>query len=253
LIRKSHLPLKFKLKKMKKLLFSLVTFLSLSAFAQDTKVINDANATQRTLNAGFTAIHVSSGIDLYISQGNEESIAVSASDQKNLDRLKTEVVNGTLKIYYDYKGISWKPDHRKLKAYVSFKTLEKLTASAGSEVTVNGSINAEDLDLNVNSGSEFNGTINAKMLSAHVSSGAGIKISGRADKLKADVSSGANFKGYDFAVDFCEASASSGASLHVTINKELNAKASSGADIRYKGTALIRDIKISAGGAVKKV
>ena len=238
---------------MKKLLLFLVTFISLSAFAQETKVINDANATVRTLNAGFTAISVSSGIDLYITQGSQESLAVSASDQKHLDRLKTEVVNGTLKIYYDNKGITWKSDNRKLKAYVSFKTLEKLNVSAGSEVTVNGSIHAENLDLNVSSGSEFNGMIHAKTLLADVSSGAGVKITGKADKLKIDVSSGAEFKGYDFAVDFCEAIASSGASVHVTINKELNAKASSGADIRYKGTALTRDIKISGGGAVKKV
>ena len=238
---------------MKKLLLSLAAFISLAAFAQDTKVINDANATVRSLTAGFTAISVSTGIELYITQGSQESLAVSASDQKHLYRLKTEIVNGTLKIYYDNKGITWKSGNKKLKAYVSFKTLERLNASAGSEVTVNGSINAENLDLDISSGSEFNGMINAKLLSADVSSGAGVKITGKADKLKIDVSSGAEFKGYDFAVDVCEAIASSGASLHVTINKELNAKASSGADIRYKGTALTREIKSSGGGAVKKV
>jgi hypothetical protein len=237
---------------MKKLLFSLATLLSLSVFAQDTKVVNDANATQRSLSGSFTAISVSSGIDLYLSQANEESIAVSASDQKHLDRLKTEVVNGTLKIYYDNKGVTWKSDNRKLKAYVSFKTLEKLYASAGSEVTVNGSIHADKLDLNVSSGSSLKGDIQAKELTADVSSGAGISISGRADKLTVEASSGADFKGYDFAVDYCDASASSGAGVHITINKELSVKASSGGDIRYKGTALIRDIKTSSGGAVKK-
>ncbi|MEO6542205.1 MAG: DUF2807 domain-containing protein, partial [Ferruginibacter sp.] len=152
----------------------------------------------------------------------------------------------------DNKGISWKSENRKLKAYVSFKTLMKLNASAGSEVTVNGSINSDNLDLDVSSGSEFTGAINAKQFSADVSSGAEVNITGRSDKLKVEVSSGAEFDGYDFTTDYCDASASSGASVHVTINKELNAKASGGADIRYKGTALIRDIKISGGGAVKK-
>ena len=151
---------------MKKLILSFVTCLSLAVFAQDTKVINDANATVRNLSGSFTAISVSSGIDLYLSQGNEESVAVSASEQKHLDRLKTEVVNGVLKIYYDNKGVSWKSDNRKLKAYVSFKTLEKLNASAGSEVNVKGSINADKLDLDVSSGSEFKGSINAKELTA---------------------------------------------------------------------------------------
>ena len=239
---------------MKKLLCSFITVLCLTAFAQDTKVINDANANSRSLSGTFTAISVSSGIDLYLSQGNEETLAVSASNQKHLDRLITEIVNGTLKIYYDNKGVTWKSSGKvTLKAYVSFKTLEKLSASAGSDVLVNGSINADDFDLDVSSGSVFKGAINAKILLAVVSSGASITISGKSDKLKVNVSSGADFKGYDLVTDYCDASASSGAGVHVTINKELNAKASSGGDIHYKGTALIRDIKTSSGGSVKKV
>jgi hypothetical protein len=238
---------------MKKLLCSLITLLCLTAFAQDTKVINDANATTRSLSGSFTAISVSSGIDLYLSQGTEESLAVSASEQKHLDRLITEVVNGTLKIYYDNKGVTWKSENRKLKAYVSFKTLQKLDVSAGSDVLVNGSINAADFNLDVSSGAGFKGAITAKTLTVDVSSGASISISGKSDKLKVDVSSGADFNGYDLVTDYCEASASSGAGVHVTINKELNAKASSGGDIHYKGTALIRDIKTSSGGSVKKV
>ena len=237
---------------MKKLLLSLVTLLSLAVFAQETKVITDANAVTRTLNGSFTAIDVSSGVELFITQGSTESIAVSANEQKHLDRLKTEVVNGVLKIYYDYKNISWRSDNRRLKAYVSFKTLEKLNASGGAEVKVNGSIQAGDFKLDVSSGSDFTGDIQAKNLLTDVSSGASVKISGKADKLNIDVSSGADFKGYDLAVDYCDASASSGAAVHVTINKELSARASSGGDIKFKGTGLIRDIKTSSGGAVKK-
>jgi Putative auto-transporter adhesin, head GIN domain len=237
---------------MKKLLFLIVSMISLSAFAQETKVINDANAVTRTVSGSFTGISVSSGIDLYLTQGNEESIAVSASEQKHLDRLITEVVNGTLKIYYDNKGASWKSGNRKLKAYVSFKTLEKLNILAGSDVSVNGSIKADKLDMHVSSGAEFTGAINAKELVADLNSGAGMKVTGSADKFKIDVSSGGNFNGYDFAVDYCDADVSSGGTVHITINKELVAKASSGGDIHYKGTGLIRDINTSSGGAVKK-
>ncbi len=237
---------------MKKLFLMMVCFLAISALAQDTKVINDANAVARTLNGSFNAINVSSGIDLQITQGNNESIAVSASDPKHIDRIKTEIVNGTLKIYYDNKGITWKSDNRKLRAYVSFKTLQKLNAAAGSQVKVNGTINVGEFALSVSSGSGFKGAVNATEIKAEVSSGAGIKISGKADKLSVDVNSGADFKGYEFVTDYCNASASSGSNIQVTINKELSADASSGADIRYKGTALIRDIKTSSGGSVKK-
>ena len=237
---------------MKKLFLSIISLFSLVAFAQNNKVIADANAVVRSLNGSFSSISVSSGIDLYLTQGNEESAAVSAADAKQIDMIKTEIVNGTLKIYFDNKGVTWKTDHKRLKAYVSFKTLEKLDVSSGSEVKVSGAINSNKLKLDVSSGSEFNGTINAKELTADVSSGASIKITGMADKLTVGASSGSEFKGYDFITDYCTAKASSGSDIHVTINKELSAKASSGGDIVYKGTALIRDIKTSGGGAVKK-
>lgn len=238
---------------MKKLFLSLFTFLSLAAFAQESKVITDPNATVRTLNGSFTAVSVSSGVDLYLTQGNEESIAVSAADEKYMARFKTEVENGTLKIYYDNKGVTWTAnENRKLKAYVSFKTLEKINASAGAEVTVKGRMSVDNLDMKFTSGSEFGGEINAKQLTVEQNSGSDISISGKADKMTIDVSSGASFKGYDLAVDYCDAKASSGAEVKITINKELSARANSGGGIRYKGPGLIRDININSGGMVKR-
>jgi len=234
------------------MLLSLITFFSLAVFAQDSKLIADANATVRTLSGSFTGISVSSGIELYLSQGNEESIAVSASDEKYMDRFKTEVENGVLKIWYDNKGVTWRSENKKLKAYVSFKTLNKLHGSAGCEVMLKGSMTADNLDMKFTSGAEFEGQINAKELTVNQNSGSQMNISGKADKIKIDVSSGAEFKGNELAVDFCDAAASSGAAVKISISKELNAKASSGGSIRYNGTALIRDISISSGGIVKK-
>ena len=102
------------------------------------------------------------------------------------------------------------------------------------------------------SGSHFEGQVNAKELEVDQNSGSGITISGRADKIKVEGSSGSIFKGYELAVDYCDAKASSGAGVHITINKELNAKANSGGGIRYKGAALIKDLDVSSGGIVKK-
>jgi hypothetical protein len=72
---------------MKQIVTALITLISLSTFAQDKVEVNDANAEKRTVTAGFTAITVSDGINLYLTQGNEESIAVSASEEKYMERL----------------------------------------------------------------------------------------------------------------------------------------------------------------------
>ncbi len=92
----------------------------------------------------------------------------------------------------------------------------------------------------------------AKELFVDQNSGSAITITGSAAKLKIDVSSGAIFKSYDLAVEYCDAKASSGGGVRVTINKELNAKANSGGGIRYKGDAVIKDLDVNSGGMVKK-
>jgi hypothetical protein len=238
---------------MKKLFLSLITLISFSAFAQEKTVINDANAQKRNLSGSFTGISVSDGVDLYLTQGSEESIAVSASDEKYMERFKTEVEDGVLKIYYDTKGINWSAnDRRKLKAYVSFKTLEKLHASGGAAVRVQGGMDAENVEMKFTSGAAFNGKIKAKDIMVEQNSGSSINISGSAEKFKVDVSSGAIFKGFDLAVDYCDAKASSGGGVRITINKELNAKANSGGGVRYKGDAVIKEINVNSGGSVKK-
>src|SRR6185503_6678843 len=106
------------------LFLSLFVIVSLSS-AQ--KVINDPNAEKRNVS-GYHAISVSGGIDLYLSQGSE-SVAVSASETKYRDRIKTEVKDGVLNIFYERNSnmsIDFGNDNRKMKAYVSFKELDKL-------------------------------------------------------------------------------------------------------------------------------
>lgn len=237
---------------MKFLLSFLISIVTLTASAQD-KTFADANAQKRTLSASFTAISVSDGVDLYLMQGDEESVAVSASEEKYMERFKTEVVDGILKIYYDYKGINWAANEkRRLKAWVSFKTLEKLHASGGAEVNMQGNLDAGSLSMKFTSGSSFEGKITAKALTIEQNSGSAITLAGSTANFKIDVSSGAVFKGYDLVVDYCDAKASSGGGVRVTINKELNAKANSGGGIKYKGAAVIKDLDVNSGGMVKK-
>lgn len=237
---------------MKKLLFAALTFCSLQLFAQDV-VVNDANAERRTLNAGFTAIQVSDGIELLLTQGNEETVAVSASDEKYMERFKTEVVDGTLKIYYDNKTMIWNSNEkRKLRAYVSFKNLDRLKGSSGADVKMKSVLAVESLEMSFTSGAQFNGEVNVTRLEASQNSGSEINITGKADNLKTDLSSGAIFKGYDLAVNYCEAKASSGAEVRITVNKELAAKANSGGSIRYKGEGVVKDINVNSGGSVKR-
>ena len=237
---------------MKKILLSVFTLICLHTFGQET-MIKDDNAEKRSLSGSFSAIKVSDGIQLYLSQGDQESVAVSASDTKYLERFKTVVENGVLRIYYDNSAMIWNGNEKKkLKAYVSFKTLERLQASSGSSVNAKSTLKLANLELRTSSGAEFNGDVQIENLTVDQSSGSQTTITGTSNHLKVESSSGALFKGYDLTASFCDAKASSGGEVRINVTKELAAKASSGGGVRYKGDAAIKDLNVSSGGMVKK-
>src|SRR5438552_782548 len=103
---------------MKKIQVTLMAMLmSAVLFAQ--KTINDPNAESRNLN-GFHAIKISNAFTVYITQGNEDAVAISASKTEYKEKIITKVENGVLIIRFDddkkfWRG--WNGDKQKLKAY----------------------------------------------------------------------------------------------------------------------------------------
>ena len=238
---------------MNKLFLLLLAALPVVLSAQD-KVINDPDAQARTVSA-FHAIKVSTGIQLILKQGSDDAVAVSASDKEARDRIKTEVVNGVLKIYYEYNEHWWNgfnTGNKHLKAYVSFKNIDRLSGSSGSHIIVDGSITAGGLGIDLSSGAHFNGNIRAAGLSVGQSSGSHMTVSGQVQTLAVQTSSGAHFIGFDIAAGKCNAGASSGGRIEVTVNSELDAQASSGGHVEYKGNGVIRKMSTSSGGHISK-
>jgi hypothetical protein len=224
----------------------------LVAVAQNPKVINDPNAQKRSVG-DFHGIKVSGGIELYLSQGDEEAVAVSANDPELRDRLRTEVKDGILHIYLDdqwwHRG--WNGS-MKLRAYVSCKVLDQLRGSGGSNIHVDQTIKSERLDIHLSGGGQLHGSFEAGQMTAGISGGGDLYIGGTAGALNVHVNGGGDFHGYDLATDSCEAHVSGGGDVFITVNKTLDATVHGGGDIRYKGNASIRETRTFGGGNISK-
>lgn len=238
---------------MKKIQAMLMLML-MSAGLIAQKTINDPNAESRNLS-GFHAIKISNAFDVYISQGNEDAVAISASKPEYKAKIITKVENGVLIIRFDddknfWKG--WNSDKQKLKAYISIKKIDRLSVSGACDVFFEEGISAEELDVNLAGASDLKGKINAKKLSFDISGASDATISGNAAELKVDASGASDFKGFDLVTNYCTAEASGASSVNITVNKELNAHASGASSVRFKGEGLIRDLKTSGASNVTR-
>jgi hypothetical protein len=231
---------------MKKIITLLSTaFLLSTGFAQ--KTIHDANAEPRNVS-GFHAIEVSGGIDLYLTNG-DEAVAVSSKDKETRDRIITEVKDGVLKIYWKREG-KFNFRTASSKVYVSFKTLDRLSASGGSDVKVDGVLKSNSLRINVSGGSDLSAKVEAGSLNLDQSGGSDVDLSGTVTDIKIEASGGSDFSGYDLHADNCVITASGGSDVNITVNKEFYAEASGASDVNWKGKATVKGAKASGAGSV---
>lgn len=232
---------------MKRILFPLFLLaLTLRSFGQ----VVDPNAQIREVKS-FHGISVSSAFDVYLDQGATDAVAVSAESIKDRDRIEVSVRDGILIVEFNDKGIR-NPGHKELKAYISFKQIDKLKISGNCDVFIAGTIKAPELDLRQSGASNLKGRLEVGKLSIDVSGASDIVLSGKTDELHVDISGACNFKGFDLQTDVCHLRASGASSINITVNKELSAHASGGSDITIKGEASIIDAKTSGGASITR-
>lgn len=253
-------------------------------------VVHDPNAQVRNVGS-FNKIRVSSAINLYLSQGTTQGVAVSSEDAKITERIITEVSNGVLKIYVEngaWNGWNWSNKH--LKAYVTFTNLEMLDASGASSIELtdpitvsdfklllsgasnikgvvkgtdlkfelNGASNgkldvtATSLNISQSGASNFRGNINTSTLDFDVSGASVTDVDGKSNDLKIEASGASNFKGSDLQAETCKIQATGASSASINASKEIDAIASGASSIHYSGGASITHVDVSGGSSVKK-
>lgn len=240
------------MKKLFALFFLILTIHQIQA-QEGKNLVFDANAEVRSVK-GFNAVEVSGAIDLYLSQGKEEAVAISASNQEALSRIKTEVRNGKLHISFDGNGWNWKTwsNNNKMKAYITYIDIHKLEASGACNIKTADMIQSDDLKIQLSGASDFTGEVKVNKLRLDASGASNFKISGTAERADIDVSGACDVKGYDLKTDYCKIDASGASVVRIATLKELSVDASGGSAIYYKGTGTIRDISTSGGASVKR-
>ena len=214
-------------------------------------MVVDPNASVRTLPGSFSRIKISNALKVIITQSDTESIAVSASEEKYKEGIKTEVENGTLKIYYDGSS-KWTGKDRKLKAYVSFKSLSQLDVSGASDVAGIGKLTLKGLTINVSGASTVKADLSVDDLDIKLNGASKASLSGESGMLNVECHGATDLNAYDLKSISCNAEASGASDINVFVEKELNASASGASTIHYKGSPAVSNAKKSGASSISK-
>jgi len=212
------------------------------------KVTGSGKVVTEERKAGyFDAIRVSTGIDVYLTQGASERIAVEADDNLH-EYIMTEISGNTLKIYTE---ANIRKAERK-RVYVTMKDVKELSASSAGDIVGKNSITTDELFLSASSAGDIELQIKAQKVECKLSSSGDMTLEGEADELDADLSSAGSLKAYDLVVKVADITTSSAGDARITVTEKLRARASSAGDIYYAGDPKEVDAHSSSAGGIHK-
>lgn len=212
-----------------------------------------AQSSKNVSVKSFNRVTVSSGIDLYLTQGSTETLTIKGND----DLIKDVIVEQNADaITIRYKeGINWGRlfKNQTIKVYLNYKTLTGLNASGGSDVYAQNNIKSDILNLRASGGSDLKLMLTVKDLTLTISGGSDADLKGSGENLQLTASGGSDVNAFGYTVNNAKATVSGGSDANLYVNKALEASASGGSDINYKGKASLRKTSSSKSGDINHV
>jgi citrate lyase gamma subunit len=195
----------------------------------------------------FTGLKVSSGIDVYLKQTGNESIAVEA-DENLHEYILTEIRDGVLHVYAEANI-----RHAEMKrVYVTMKEINSLKTSSAGDIIGETPVKTNNLELSASSAGDIKLEVSAKEIEADISSSGDITLTGEADILNVSLSSAGDLNAYGLEVREADVSASSAGDADISVSERLKARASSAGDINYHGNPKYVDSHSSSAGGVHR-
>jgi Putative auto-transporter adhesin, head GIN domain len=238
---------------MKSLRFLLIALtilgISCTVNSQSGKTVHgNHNVTKSERSLGsFTGVKVSSGVDVYLKQGDNESVTVEA-DENLHEYIITEVKGGILHVYTDANI----REAERERVYVTMKEIKSIQTTSAGDIVGESPIRSETLELSASSAGDITLEIYTRELEVDISSSGDITLSGETEKMKADLSSAGDLKAYKLNSKEADLSVSSAGDADINVSEKLTARASSAGDINYMGDPKSIDVHTSSAGGIHR-
>lgn len=204
--------------------------------------------TETRNNGGFHAIESSIAGDVEVSVSDNFSIEVQAQENL-LPILKTEVEDGTLKIYFS-ENVS---RHEDLKIRVSAPAFDYFSLGGSGKIRVMNTLRSENMNMEI-AGSGDIVVPQAEFGSANTSiAGSGtIELGGKANALKTTIAGSGDIKAKQMTANELEVEISGSGTVTCDVAQTLKASIAGSGDVYYSGQPAV-ETNVSGSGSVKKM
>ena len=213
-------------------------------------ISGNGNVTEEVRDiSGFDGIHLSSGIDVLLSQGEDYEVIVEA-DENLMEVIETDLKGSMLVIGTDRVNIR---RARSKRVHVTLPELSGLKISSAGDCEGQTPFVCDELRLSISSAGDLSLEVEAGRIDLDISSSGDARLSGRAEVFDADLSSAGDLNAFDLIAEEVNVSVSSAGDARVHATREISMTASSAGNIYYTGDArVVRSSSSSAGDIIRR-
>ena len=211
-------------------------------------------ATEQKQVTAFTSVDISAPVDAVITVQPGATPSVTFKGFPDiLKKIKTEVVDGQLRIYSEEKHWSFNFDEN-AEATITVATLSQLDLAGAADVDVIGNVSGEAFALNVAGAGDVKiDELNTDRLSVDAAGAADVTIKkGVVRVAEYDFSGAGDLKAYGLQSSDVTASVSGAGDLKLSVSQSLDASISGVGSIQYKGNPTVSK-RVSGVGSVSQV
>ena len=147
-------------------------------FRKTVRGEGDVVKKERTASS-FDGIRVSTGIDVYLKQGDKESITVEA-DENLHEYILTEVRDGVLHVYTDVNI----REAKMKRVYVTMKEIRSLKTSSAGDIIGETPLKGDNIEIGASSAGDIKLEVYGKDIEVDISSSGDVTLSGEAETLE---------------------------------------------------------------------
>jgi hypothetical protein len=207
----------------------LLLFIAITTNAcQDMQAKSNNNVI--SLNIGpFTTAQIEGGYEVILKQGEKETIDIDAPEDK-MDKIKTEVANGCLKIWTE-GGVQL----AKVKITLTVKNIDALRINGGVNLKTPETLKIENFKLTVAGGAAIELLLEGKSFNMEVSGGTSVELAGKVAKAELQLNGAGNLNADKFECDTVLVDITGAGHADVFATNVLKARISGVGAIEYKG------------------
>lgn len=235
---------------MKNLFFVLLlVFIGSTLSGQSWRgIVGDGQKVKQTLAVDdFNKLTLSIAGDLYIRQGNSQSVEVEAQ-QNIIDNIKTEVKDDRWKVRFD-KNVR---KHSGVTIWVTVKDLSAIGVSGSGSITGENTFTADDLNVSISGSGNIEMDIEADDINVGISGSGNITLEGKSETMDCAISGSGNIRAQDFETVSCDINISGSGDVRCDVSGDLTATVSGSGDVYYEGNPRVK-ARVSGSGDIEPI